>query len=69
MDSIQTQTFAIRGNDDAVAYIDFCDGDLCVSVVVEGKQADFHFEPVTLKRRNNNERRIYNIRNSEADEK
>lgn len=28
---------------------DFCDGDLCVSVVVEGKQADFHFEPVTLK--------------------
>lgn len=23
MDSIQTQTFAIRGNDDAVAYIDF----------------------------------------------
>lgn len=49
MDSVQTQTFSIRGNDDAVAYIDFCDGDLCVSVVVEGKQADFHFESVTLK--------------------
>lgn len=32
-----------------MAYLDFCDGDLCVSVVVEGKQADFHFEPVTLK--------------------
>lgn len=36
MDSIQTQTFSIRGNDDAVAYIDFCDGekdhpkDLCM---------------------------------------
>lgn len=27
----------------------FCDGDLCVSVVVDGKQADFAFEPVTLK--------------------
>lgn len=34
---------------EAQKYIDFCDGDLCVSVVVEGKQADFHFEPVTLK--------------------
>lgn len=49
MDSVQTQTFAIKGNDDAMAYIDFCDGDLCVSVVVDGKQADFAFEPVTLK--------------------
>lgn len=54
MDSVQTQTISIKGNDDAVAYIDFCDGDLCdgdlcVSVVVEGKQADFHFEPITLK--------------------
>lgn len=51
MDSVQTQTFSIKGdgNYDAVAYIDFCDGDLCVCVVVEGKQADFHFEPVTLK--------------------
>ena len=44
MDSVQTQTISIKGNDDAVAYIDFCDGDLCVSVVVEGKQADFHFD-------------------------
>ena len=35
MDSVQTQTFSIRGNDDAMAYIDFCDGNLCVSVVVE----------------------------------
>lgn len=49
MDSVQTQTFAIKGNDDAMAYIDFCDGDLCVSVVVDGKQADFAFEPITLK--------------------
>jgi hypothetical protein len=48
MDSVQTQTLSIKGNDDAMAYIDFCDGQLCVSVVVEGKQADFHFEPVTL---------------------
>lgn len=49
MDSVQTQTFAIKGNADAVAYIDFCDGQLCVSVVVGDKQADFAFEPVTLK--------------------
>lgn len=49
MDSVQTQTFSIKGNNDVVAYIDFCDGDLCVSVVVDGKQADFAFEPVTLK--------------------
>ena len=49
MDSIQTQTFSFRADVDAVAYIDFCDGDLCVSVEIEGKQADFHFEPVTLK--------------------
>lgn len=48
MNSVQTQTFAIKGNDDAMAYIDFCDGDLCISVVVDGKQADFAFEPVTL---------------------
>ena len=49
MNSIQTQTLSIKGNDDAMAYIDFCDGDLCISVVVDGKQADFAFEPVTLK--------------------
>lgn len=49
MDSVYTQTFSIRGNDDAVAYIDFCDRQLCVSVVVGDKQADFAFEPVTLK--------------------
>lgn len=49
MDSIQTQTFAINGIDKGVAYIDFCDGDLCVSVVVDDKQVDFHFEPTTLK--------------------
>lgn len=49
MDSVQTQTFAIKGNDDAVAYIDFCDGQLCVSVVIGNKQADFAFEPITLK--------------------
>ncbi len=48
MDSVQTQTIAINGVNECVAYIDFCDGQLCVSVVVEGKQADFSFEPVTL---------------------
>lgn len=48
-DSVQTQTFSIKGDNEAVAYIDFCDGDLCVSVVTENEQADFHFEPVTLK--------------------
>ena len=49
MNSIQTQTLSIKGNDDAMAYIDFCDGQLCVSVVIEGKQADFHFDPVALR--------------------
>ena len=49
MDSVQTQTFSIRGDGGGEAYIDFCDGQLCVSVVIEGKQADFHFDPVTLK--------------------
>ena len=49
MDSVQTQTIAINGVNECVAYIDFCDGQLCVSVVVDGKQADFAFEPVTLK--------------------
>ncbi|RGY83456.1 hypothetical protein DXA23_04290 [Phocaeicola vulgatus] len=49
MDSVQTQTFSIRGDGGGEAYIDFCDGQLCVSVVIEDKQADFHFEPVTLK--------------------
>ena len=48
MNSVQTQTIAINGVNECVAYIDFCDGQLCVSVVIEGKQADFHFEPVTL---------------------
>ena len=48
MDSVQTQTFSIRGDGGGEAYIDFCDGQLCVSVVIEDKQADFHFDPVTL---------------------
>lgn len=48
-DTIQSQTVSIKGNDDAVAYIDFCDGQLCVSVVIGDKQADFAFEPITLK--------------------
>lgn len=48
MDSVQTQTFSIRGDRGGEAYIDFCDGQLCVSVVIEDKQADFHFDPVTL---------------------
>lgn len=39
----------LQGNGGGEAYIDFCDGQLCVSVVIEGKQADFNFEPVTLR--------------------
>lgn len=49
MDSVQTQTLSIKGIGGGEAYIDFCDGQLCVSVVIEDKQADFHFEPTTLK--------------------
>ena len=49
MNSVQTQTLSINGDGGGEAYIDFCDGQLCISVVIEGKQADFHFEPVTLK--------------------
>ena len=41
MNSIQTQTLSINGDGGGEAYIDFCDGQLCVSVVIEGKQADF----------------------------
>lgn len=48
MNSIQTQTLSIKGDGGGEAYIDFCDGQLCVSVVIEDKQADFNFEPVTL---------------------
>lgn len=47
MDSVQTQTFSIRGDGGGEAYIDFCDGKLCISVVIEGKQADFYFDSVT----------------------
>ena len=49
MNSVQTQTLSIKGNGGGEAYIDFYDGQLCVSVVIEGKQADFNFEPVTLR--------------------
>lgn len=48
MDSVQTQTLSIQGDGGGEAYIGFCNGQLRVPVVVEGKQADFHFEPVTL---------------------
>ena len=48
MDSVQTQTFSIRGDGGGEAYINFCNGQLCVSVVIEDEQADFHFDPVTL---------------------
>lgn len=48
MDSVQTQTLSIRGIGDGEAYICFLDGKLCISVVIEGKQSDFHFDPVTL---------------------
>ena len=47
MNSVQTQTLSIQGDGGGEAYIDFCDGELCVSVLIEGKQADFHFEPGT----------------------
>lgn len=85
MNSVQTQTLSINGDGGGEAYIDFCDGQLCVSVVIEGKQADFHFEPVTLKmfahayklhceecerrKENSHDRRICNIRNSETAER
>ena len=42
MDSVQTQTLSIQGDGGGEAYIDFCNGQLCVSVVIEGKQANFH---------------------------
>lgn len=32
MDSIQTQTLSIQGDKGGEAYIDFCNGQLCVSV-------------------------------------
>lgn len=48
MDSVQTQTFSIQGDGGGEAYINFCNGSLCVSVVVEDKQADFHFDDITL---------------------
>ena len=49
MDSVETQTLSIKGDGCGEAYISFCDGDLCISVVVDDKQVDFHFEPTTLK--------------------
>ena len=49
MDCVQSKNFSIIGIGGGEAYIDFCDGQLCVSVVIEDKQADFHFDPVTLK--------------------
>ena len=49
MNSVQTQTIAINGVNECVSYINFCDGQLCVSVIIEDKQADFHFKPVTLR--------------------
>lgn len=50
MDNVETQTLSIKGDGKSgEAYISFCDGDLCVSVVVDDKQVDFHFEPTTLK--------------------
>ena len=48
-DTIQSQTISIKGINDSVAYIDFCDKQLCVSIVIGDKQADFAFEPDTLK--------------------
>lgn len=44
MNSVQTQTLSINGDGGGEAYIDFCNRQLCVSVVIEGKQADFHFD-------------------------
>ena len=48
MDSVQTQTFSIRGDGGGEAYIDFCDGKLCISVVIEGKQADLQYVFITI---------------------
>lgn len=34
MDSVQTQTLSIKGDGGGEAYVDFCDGQLCVSVII-----------------------------------
>lgn len=47
MDSVETQTLSIKGDGGGEAYISFCDGDLCASVVVDDKQADAKYIPET----------------------
>lgn len=48
MDSVQTQTLSIQGDGGGEAYINFCNGSLCVSVVKENNHGS--------KERNNNRR-------------
>ena len=49
MNSVQTKTLSMEGDGGGEAYSDLCDCKLCISGVVEGKQADFHIDPITLK--------------------
>lgn len=46
---METQTIQIKGDNDAIAYINFVDRDLTVSIVSSDKQYDFSFEPIILK--------------------
>lgn len=46
---METQTIQIRGDNDAIAYINFVDRDLAVSIVYGDNQYDFTIEPITLK--------------------
>lgn len=43
---METQTIQIRGDNDAIAYVD---RDLAVSIVYGDNQYDFTIEPITLK--------------------
>lgn len=46
----QTQIISIRGLNDCSIHINFCDRDLCASVVTsDGVQGDFCFDEITLK--------------------
>lgn len=46
---METQTIQIKGDNDAIAYINFVDRDLDVSIVYGDNQYDFTIEPITLK--------------------
>lgn len=49
METIQTQTIQIEGQNDAMAFINFVDKNLELSIVYEDNQYDFTIEPITLK--------------------